>query len=44
MAVIRWISNDDIAKLLRTAQHNEYEEHDPVYKTFGDIAKEEGIS
>ncbi|HIS57528.1 MAG TPA: rubrerythrin family protein [Candidatus Fimimorpha excrementavium] len=34
---------DDIAKLLRTAQHNEYEEHDPVYKTFGDIAKEEGF-
>lgn len=34
---------DDIAKLLRMAQHNEYEEYDPVYKTFGDIAKEEGF-
>lgn len=34
---------DDITKLLRAAQHNEYEEHDPVYKTFGDIAKEEGF-
>lgn len=35
---------NDIAKLLRMAQHNEYEEHDPVYKTFGDIAKEEGFA
>lgn len=34
---------DDVAKLLRTAQHNEYEEHDPVYKAFGDKAKEEGF-
>lgn len=29
--------------LLRMAQHNEYEEHDPVYKDFGDTAKEEGF-
>lgn len=33
----------DVAKLLRCAQHNEYEEHDDVYKKFGDIAKEEGF-
>lgn len=25
------------------AQHNEYEEHDDVYKNFGDKAKEEGF-
>ena len=30
--------------LLKAAQHNEYEEHDPVYKTFGDIAREEGFT
>lgn len=34
----------DLAKLLRSAQHNEYEEYDNVYKTFGDIAKEEGFA
>lgn len=34
---------DDICKLLRMAQHNEYEEHDPVYKAFGDKAMEEGF-
>lgn len=34
---------DDVAKLLRMAQHNEYEEHDPVYKAFGDKATEEGF-
>lgn len=36
------ISND-IRELLRMAQHNEYEEHDPVYKKFGDKAMEEGF-
>lgn len=36
------ISND-LIELLRKAQHNEYEEYDPVYKTFGDIAKQEGF-
>lgn len=36
--------HDDMAQLLRSAQHNEYEEYDPVYKTFGDIAKEEGFN
>lgn len=34
---------DDVAKLLRMAQHNEYEEHDSVYKAFGDKAQEEGF-
>lgn len=34
---------DDVAKLLRMAQHNEYEEHDPIYKAFGDKANEEGF-
>lgn len=34
---------NDITKLLRMAQHNEYEEHDPVYRTFGEKAKEEGF-
>jgi len=29
--------------LLRAAKHNEYEEHDVVYKAFGDKAKEEGF-
>lgn len=34
---------ENVAKLLRKAQHNEYEEHDPVYKTFADKAQEEGF-
>lgn len=34
---------DNVSELLRMAQHNEYEEHDPVYKAFGDKAKEEGF-
>ncbi len=34
---------DNVCKLLRMAQHNEYEEHDPVYKAFGDKAMEEGF-
>lgn len=34
---------DDLAKLLRMAQHNEYEEHDDVYKNFAQKAKEEGF-
>lgn len=36
--------NDSAAQLLRYAQHNEFEEFDPVYKTFGDTAKEEGFT
>lgn len=35
--------SDNIAELLRKAQHNEYEEHDPIYKTFGEKAQEEGF-
>lgn len=34
---------DDLGELLRMAQHNEYEEHDTIYKQFGDKAKEEGF-
>ena len=33
----------DLLSLLRMAQHNEMEEHDDVYKRFGDQAKEEGF-
>lgn len=33
----------DVTKLLRMAQHNEYEEHDSVYKSFADKAEEEGF-
>lgn len=36
--------HDNLVTLLRSAQHNEYEEYDPVYKKFGDIAKEEGFN
>lgn len=35
--------SDNLSELLRMAQHNEYEEHDDVYKTFGEKAKEEGF-
>ena len=34
--------SDNIADLLDMAQHNEYEEHDSVYKSFGETAKQEG--
>lgn len=34
---------EDIGKLLRMAQHNEYEEHDSVYKAFEEKAREEGF-
>ena len=30
-------------EILKAAQHNEYEEHDPVYKKFGEKAMEEGF-
>lgn len=36
--------SDDVAKLLRFAQHNEYEEHDDVYLHFAEKAKEEGFA
>ncbi|MFR1113888.1 MAG: rubrerythrin [Blautia sp.] len=35
---------ENLSELLRMAQHNEYEEHDDVYKRFGDKAKEDGFS
>lgn len=35
------ISNS-LTELLESAQHNEYEEHEPVYREFGDVAKQEG--
>ena len=35
--------SDNLSELLRMAQHNEYEEHDDVYKNFGEKAKEEGF-
>ncbi len=34
---------DNVEKLLRSGQHNEYEEHDNVYQAFGDKANEEGF-
>ena len=33
----------NMTDLLKMAQHNEYEEHDPVYQAFGDKAMEEGF-
>ena len=36
--------SEDVCTLLEMAQHNEYEEHDDVYKSFGEKAKEEGFS
>ena len=35
--------SDSVSDLLRMAQHNEYEEHEPVYKSFGNKAREEGF-
>ena len=35
--------NQDIEVLLEMAQHNEYEEHNDVYKSFGDKARGEGF-
>lgn len=35
--------NDNVAKLLRLAQHNEYEENQDVYPAFAKIATEEGF-
>ena len=32
------------AELLRAAEHNEFEEYDPVYRIFGEKAKEEGFA
>ena len=35
--------HDSVEGLLRAAQHNEYEEHDDVYKHYADVAKEDGF-
>lgn len=35
--------SESIADLLDMAQHNEYEEHDSVYQSFGETAREEGF-
>lgn len=35
---------DSSLDLLKSAQHNEYEEHDPIYKTFSEEAKNEGFN
>ena len=34
---------ESVLEILRAAQHNEYEEFDPVYQAFGDKALEEGF-
>ncbi len=34
---------ENLGELLRMAQHNEYEEHDDVYRNFAEKAKEEGF-
>lgn len=36
--------SENIASLLRSAQHNEYEEHDDVYRHFAEKAGEEGFT
>ena len=35
---------DSTVKLLKMAQHNEYEEHDDVYKSFAETAEKEGFA
>lgn len=35
--------SESVSELLRMAQHNEYEEHEPVYQAFGSKAREEGF-
>lgn len=35
--------SDSMEELLKKAQHNEYEEHEPVYQQFGEKASEEGF-
>lgn len=36
--------NTATAELLRAAEHNEFEEYDPVYRVFGEKANEEGFT
>lgn len=35
--------SDNVMDLLKKAQHNEYEEHKPIYQQFGEKAREEGF-
>ena len=35
---------NSVEELLQFAEENEFEEYNPVYKEFGDVAKEEGFS
>lgn len=35
--------SEDVAKLLRMAEHNEFEEHDDIYRKFAEKAEEEGL-
>lgn len=35
--------SNNVAQLLRAAQHNEFEEHDDVYKAFEETARQEGF-
>uniref|UniRef100_UPI0040567489 rubrerythrin n=1 Tax=Acetatifactor sp. TaxID=1872090 RepID=UPI0040567489 len=35
--------SESVTELLKMAQHNEYEEHDPIYQQFGEKAREEGF-
>ena len=35
---------DDVLKLLQMSAHNEFEEHDPIYKAFADTASKEGFA
>lgn len=35
--------SESMEQLLSMAQHNEYEEYEPIYKKFGEKAKEEGF-
>ena len=37
-------AGDSLSGLLRAAQHNEAQEHDPVYRSFAQTAREEGFS
>lgn len=34
---------DDVVKMLRTAQHNEFQEYECDYKKFSEVAREEGF-
>lgn len=35
--------HEEVSELLKAARHNEFEEYDPVYREFGDIALSEGF-